>query len=526
MSVQADRPSPSVAGVRRPTPWPFTKAFLREYARNRVNLLLLAVVPTVFVAVVASSIADAAKLLGGVGGPKVETATAGWAAGFLAGIAMYFQVAATREVDRRLVIAGLAPTRLALSRLLTGLLLAAGASAAALLALALRVGIDHPARAVAGTLMFAVVYVAIGSLAGTVFANPVNGTVFVLFVWIIDVFFGPVMGAVDRTLTRGLPTHFISLWMVDLPSRHGGRLGDLGLALLWSLTAIAIGCAVITWRTSTAHRHRQRVGAGSVLGQLLAVIRTAWRESRRNPVQWLLFLLVPLIFILAADAVTPDEPITLILREGGVAVQRTLRMPDVHGATMAPIAVAFLSALVGLFTLLDSRTGDRRAVLAGMRPSVLTTARLGLLALTVLAATGVSLAVTATVFSATQWPVYAAANLLLGLTYALIGALLAPLVGRVGGVFVAFLLPFLDIGITQSPMLHPEPTALSRFLPGYGGSRLLLDGALTATVDETRPLLIGLAWLVALTVIVVIISAGGVRAVHLAALPTRELTKS
>ena len=40
------------------------------------------------------------------------------------------------------------------------------------------------------------------------------------------------------------------------------------------------------------------------------------------------------------------------------------------------------------------------------------------------------------------------------------------------------------IGIAQSPMLHPEPTALSRLLPGYGGSRVLLDGALTRGFDE------------------------------------------
>jgi hypothetical protein len=40
-------------------------------------------------------------------------------------------------------------------------------------------------------------------------------------------------------------------------------------------------------------------------------------------------------------------------------------------------------------------------------------------------------------------------------------------------------LPFLDLGIVQSPMLHAEPTAFSKFLPGYGGSRVLFDGALT-----------------------------------------------
>jgi hypothetical protein len=169
---------------------------------------------------------------------------------------------------------------------------------------------------------------------------------------------------------------------------------------------------------------------------------------------------------------------------------------------MAPIAIASLSAIVGLFVLLDSRAGDQRVALAGLRTGVLLTARLGVLAALVLAATTVSLTATALVFDAARWPTYAAANILLGSTYGLIGALLAPLFGRVGGVFVAFLLPFIDIGIVQSPMLHPEPTPLSRLLPGYGGSRVLVDGALTRGFDETGPLLMGLAWLSALTIVV------------------------
>ena len=51
-------------------------------------------------------------------------------------------------------------------------------------------------------------------------------------------------------------------------------------------------------------------------------------------------------------------------------------------------------------------------------------------------------------------------------------------------------------------MLHPEPTTLSRFMPGYGGSRVLLDAALTRGFDETVPLVIGLAWLAALALAV------------------------
>ncbi len=84
----------------------FVRRFLTDYARNPVNLVLLAVVPVLFVVVVAGTIADFAKLLGGTG-PAVQTVAAAWAAAFLAGIAMYFQTATPRETDRRVVIAGL-----------------------------------------------------------------------------------------------------------------------------------------------------------------------------------------------------------------------------------------------------------------------------------------------------------------------------------------------------------------------------------------------------------------------------------
>jgi len=490
----------------------FVRRFLADYARNRVNLLLLAVVPVVFVVVVAGSMADAAKLLGGPGGAAVHTAAAGWAAGFLAGIAMYFQTAATRDTDRRIVIAGLPATRLVAARLATGLILALFASAVALAALAARTGTDTPARVITGTMMFAIIYLAIGTIVGTTVANPVNGTVIVLFVWILDVFFGPAMGARDWPATRGMPTHFVTLWMVDLPSGHPGRLGDLGWALTWTITAVAAAWALAATRTRTAGKrvHHSRPGGkrvhhsrpGGIATQLAAALHAAWRDARRNPTLWVLFVVVPVVFIITADAVTPNEPITLTLTEYGRRIAQTLPMPQVHGATMAPIAIGSLAALVGLFTMLDSRDGDRRAALAGLRPAALLSARLGVLAGAALAATVVSLAATAAVFDATRWPVYAAANVLIAFTYALIGALLAPVFGRVGGVFVAFLLPFLDIGIVQSPMLHPEPTTWSQLPPGYGGSRILLDGALTNHFDETRPLLIGAAWLIVLALTV------------------------
>lgn len=492
----------------------FVRRFLTDYARNPVNLLLLAVVPVVFVVVVAGAMADAAKLLGGPGGPAVETATAGWAAGFLAGIAMYFQTAATRDTDRRVVIAGLPAARLVAARLATGFTLALFASAIALAALAARGGIDAPSRVAAGTVMFALIYLAIGAIVGATVPNPVNGTVVILFVWILDVFFGPAMGAKDWVPTRGLPTHFVTLWMVDLPSGHGGRPGDLGWALAWTVAAVAAAWWLGAARTRTARTHTRPGRPGGVAAQLAAASRAAWRDARRNPALWVLFVVVPVVFIITADIVTPNESIILTVTENGRHIAQTFAMPDVHGATMAPIAVGSLAALVGLFAVLDSRDGDRRAALAGLRPGALLAARVGVLSVAALGAAAVSLAATALVFDAVRWPLYAAGNVLIAFTYALIGALLAPMFGRVGGVFVAFLLPFLDVGIVQSPMLNPEPTTLSRLLPGYGGSRILLDGALTTSFDETRPLVIGLTWLAASALTVTLIHRHTTRPAH------------
>lgn len=399
----------------------FVRRFLTDYARNPVNLVLLAVVPVLFVVVVAGTIADFAKLLGGTG-PAVQTVAAALAAAFLAGFAMYFQTATTRETDRRVAIAGLPAPRLVLARLLTGLTLAALASATALVALAVRTGIDNPVAVIGGTLMSAVIYIAIGATVGAPARNPVNGTVIVLFVWILDVFFGPALSAVDKVATRGLPTHFVTLWMVDLPSGHSSHLADLGWALAWTLTAVLASWAIVVARTRRARGHVHR-HIRARTGQLGAASHMAWRDARRNPAQWALFVFVPVVFILGSEAVTPNEPMTLTLQDHGQRIVRAFPMPDVQAATMAPLAIASLAALIGLFVLFDSRDSDHRVALAGLKANALLSARLGVLATTALAATGASMATTAAsmattalVFQAARWPPYVAAGILITLT--------------------------------------------------------------------------------------------------------------
>lgn len=488
----------------RNTMWPFVRCFVSDYFRNPVNLIVLVIVPTVFVLVAAGTIAQAMELLGRSLGsrPAVETATAGWAAGFLSAIAMYFQVRSARATDRRLVLAGLAPTRLVAARAATGLVLALLVSVVSLLALAARTGIDAPARVITATVMYAVIYLVIGAVIGVAARNPVNGAVVILFVWIIDVFIGQV-GDTTAQISRWFPTHFVARWMVDLPTHHGGRLGDLGASLVWVVAASLIAAAVLVASSRIAASARRAAG------QLGTGLRLGVVELSRNAVLGVLLVLVPVVFVLLAKVTTPARSIVLTLREGSATVSSSFWFPDVHAGTMTPMAIGALSTLAGLFLVLDTAEGDRRLRLAGYRPSALLAARLGVIAIAVLVVSIAALTVTAAVFDPHQWIGYAAANLGLAATYALIGVILGPLFGRVSGVFVAFLIPFLDLGLVQSPMLRPEPQAWAHALPGYGFSRVLFDTGLTDHFDETGSLLIALAWLVGLAVVAALLYLRG-----------------
>ncbi|WP_328527162.1 ABC transporter permease [Nocardioides sp. NBC_00368] len=481
--------------------WVLARGFLRDYARNSTNLVVLVLVPVVFVLVAADSLADAARLLGG-DGTALEQATAGWAAGFLAAVAMYFQVSAARDADRRLLLCGARPRTLVVARLLTGAFLAVVATAVSLAVLALREPLDHPGRLIIGTTMFALVYLGIGAAVGGIARDPVNGTVVVLFVWILDVFFGPTLSSSDSPVTRLLPTHFISLWVADTPSGHAAWLGDVGISVAWVAVSLG-GSALLIARTSAVGRgnRRSRHAAGSRSDQYRRSLGLGMRELVRNPAMWALLAVVPAVFIVLSDVITPHGHTGIAVRENGRLVVRMFDPAEIHAGTMAPIAVASLAMLVGLFTILATGETDRRLCLAGLRPGVLLAVRLTTIGAAVLGAAAVSLAVTAAVFSPADWAVYALGNVLVAGTYALLGVLVGPLFGRVSGVFIAFLLPFLDVGISQSPMLSAQPDPWARWLPAYGGTRLVLDGALTPSFDELTPLLYAGIWLLALAVL-------------------------
>jgi hypothetical protein len=168
--------------------------FAREELRAPFTLALLVAVPALFVVSAAGVLSDFAGALGGsLAGDAAVALSAGWAAAFISGALGYFQAASSRGADRRLALAGLGPALVAGSRIAASVVLAVIAAAAAFAALVLRVDVAHPFHAAIAVVAFALLYVAIGVVVGSLVADPLQGSLLVVFIFLLDAFSGPGM---------------------------------------------------------------------------------------------------------------------------------------------------------------------------------------------------------------------------------------------------------------------------------------------------------------------------------------------
>ena len=228
---------------------------------------------------------------------------------------------------------------------------------------------------------------------------------------------------------------------------------------------------------------------------MTAVLRAGMREHRRNRVLWVLLVAVPAVFIVMAIVQTVDTLGQIDLVENGRAFTTSISQRRMHAATMVTVAAAFLAGITGLFVVTGSAGGDRRLVLAGFRPSEVLAGRLGVIGAGTVIATAVAVGVSGAWYAPRQWVAFAGANLLIALTYAMIGVLVGPLVG----LYLILLLAFIDVGLGQSVMFTDGLPAWGAFLPARGASRVMLDGAFTARFDQAGYLMLGFGWLAAFT---------------------------
>jgi len=186
-------------------------------------------------------------------------------------------------------------------------------------------------------------------------------------------------------------------------------------------------------------------------------------------------------------------------------------MKALHGTVMAGIAIAFVSALCGVFVMQAALQGDRRLVIAGFRPVEAVISRLAVLAAAAALVVAVSMGVTAASFTAASWGPFIAASLLIGFIYAALGALAGALLDKLAATYFALFLALTDLGIAQNRMFgNGSPPSWAVLLPGWGPGRMMVDGAFSQGFHAVWPLTIALGWAIALAVTVAFVLRGAV----------------
>lgn len=215
-----------------------TLAFIREQLRAPFTLVLLIGVPVLFVVSAASVLSDFARALGGsLTGNAAVGLSAGWAAAFLSGALGFFAASSSRGADRRLALAGLGPARVAFSRIVASVALATIAAVAAFGALEVRSDIAHPWHGAVAVVAFGWLYLGLGVIVGSIITDALEGSLIVVFIFMLDVFSGPGMStsAAPWAISRKAADILIAAGL-GRPS-SGGNWIALGLTTTVALTA-------------------------------------------------------------------------------------------------------------------------------------------------------------------------------------------------------------------------------------------------------------------------------------------------
>lgn len=228
-----------------------------------------------------------------------------------------------------------------------------------------------------------------------------------------------------------------------------------------------------------------------------------FREQFRRPLLLILLVVVPVYVVTRSIAQTEATPRHLGL-PGGATVTTT--MQDLHGAVMAGTAIAFVAGLCGVFVMQSALQGDRRLVVAGFRAGETLLARLAVLVADMALVVAVSLIATALYFDPAAWLPFAGSAILIGLIYAPLGALFGAVLDKLAATYVMLFVVMTDLGIVQNPMFGDgKPDSWAVLLPGYGPTRVMVDGAFSSGFHAGGDLLFSLAWIGALGVAVVLL---------------------
>lgn len=227
------------------------------------------------------------------------------------------------------------------------------------------------------------------------------------------------------------------------------------------------------------------------------------KEKFRNPVLVALMIFPPAYFIFLAGQVVPDYPVFLeVLGE-------EKSMADVYPVSFTPVTASLVTALFGLFIMLEARDTDRRLLIAGSTRFQITVSRFLLISLISLLVSAISIGMMMLSFTPEDLIRFFLITVLISLIYGNVGMIAGILLNRMSGVYTMLILVTLDAGVFQNPFfMQEEPAWWMRILPAYHPMELANEIAFLGEIQQTSSLIYTL-------VILLILLSGATAAFYL-----------
>ena len=240
-----------------------TRVRLAELLRQPVTLFALLVLPPVVIEVYGVAAGSFPQLSTSGTAPATLGRLTGavFAVAFLAALVGLFQIVSARDGDRRLTIAGLAPTTLLATRLATTLLVGVGGAVVAILTVSLRVDVAVPVLAGGALVIAGTIYGLLGIVVGAVLPRELDGSLALVFLADFDTVVSsglvpvagsvsvPVFGAVSVTDVAPLahPHELFTTAVLDGTLAEGHLLAALG----WVGGLLVVALVAYTHSTGT-----------------------------------------------------------------------------------------------------------------------------------------------------------------------------------------------------------------------------------------------------------------------------------
>lgn len=219
--------------------------FLREYYRNTMNLVLLAIIPILLVYTFGDALGRLSDLFGEFLTIEMgKSMGALWAAAFLTGITGFFMMIGAQSADRRLVRAGYRAVTVVLLRMVAVGVIGIAVSLVSYGVLLTQLTPVNYYQALLVIYFGALIYGAIGILIGSIIHAELEGSFALLFFFVMDAFIGsPLFGATAQAFVL-LPTYYPTKILLALTAGkpHAG-VHWLYVALYLAIVSILAGIA-------------------------------------------------------------------------------------------------------------------------------------------------------------------------------------------------------------------------------------------------------------------------------------------